>query len=111
MPKARKPYRGSLRKRRVSTSGKPFRLFWVAGKYDIALQNSHATVAVLKDAGIHVEEHESGGFHAYPNWRDYLHQFAQLVFKSPEAHLSASSIAAAPSEWVSVICNFLSVEP
>ena len=66
-------------------SGKPFRLFWVdAGKYDIALQNSHATVAVLKGAGIHVEEHESGGFHAWPNWRDYLHQFAALVFKSPE---------------------------
>lgn len=30
-------------------SGRPFRLFWVdAGKYDIALQNSHATVAILK---------------------------------------------------------------
>ena len=34
-------------------SCKPFRLFWVdVGKYDIALQNSHATVAVLKDAGV-----------------------------------------------------------
>jgi hypothetical protein len=32
-----------------------------------------------------VEEHDSGGFHAWPNWRDYLHQFAALVFKSPEA--------------------------
>jgi hypothetical protein len=30
-------------------SGEPFRLFWCdAGKYDIALDNSHATVAVLK---------------------------------------------------------------
>jgi len=68
-------------------SGKPFRLFWVdAGKYDIALQNSQATVAVLKDAGINVEEHESGGFHAWPNWRDYLHQFAALIFKPLATH-------------------------
>lgn len=64
-------------------SGKPFRLFWLdVGKYDIALQNSRATVTVLKDAGIHVEDHESGGFHAWPNWRDYLDQYASLIFKS-----------------------------
>lgn len=64
-------------------SGKQFRLFWVdAGKYDIALQNSHATVAVLRKAGINVEEHESAGFHAWNNWRDYLNQFAQLLFRN-----------------------------
>jgi enterochelin esterase-like enzyme len=68
-------------------SGKQFRLFWVdAGKYDIALQNSHATVAVLKKAGINVEEHESGGFHAWNNWRDYLHQFAPLLFRAAGSH-------------------------
>lgn len=63
-------------------SGKPFDLFWVdAGKYDIALQNSHATVAVLKQTGIDVEEHESSGFHAWNNWRDYLNIFAPLLFR------------------------------
>jgi enterochelin esterase-like enzyme len=63
-------------------SGKPFRLFWVdAGKYDIALENSHATVALLNKAGIKTEEHESGGFHAWNNWRDYLHLFAPLLFQ------------------------------
>ena len=67
-------------------SGKLFRLFWVdAGKYDIALQNSRATIAVLKKAGIDVEEHESGGFHAWNNWRDYLHQFAPLLFRANES--------------------------
>jgi len=67
---------------RYRSSGKQFRLFWVAaGKYDIALQNSHATVALLKQAGINVEEHESGGFHAWNNWRDYLNQFAPLLFR------------------------------
>jgi len=67
-------------------SGKQFRLFWVdAGKYDIALQNSRATIAVLKKAGIDIEEHESGGFHAWNNWRDYLHQFAPLLFRANES--------------------------
>src|SRR3569833_3021057 len=68
-------------------SVKQFRLFWVdAGKYDIALQNSHATVAVLRKAGIDVQEHESGGFHAWNNWRDYLYQFAPLLCKTNESH-------------------------
>jgi enterochelin esterase-like enzyme len=67
-------------------SGKQFRLFWIdAGKYDIALQNSHATVAVLKKAGINVDEHQSGGFHAWNNWRDYLNQFAPLLFRVSES--------------------------
>jgi enterochelin esterase-like enzyme len=68
------------------TSGKPFQLFWVnAGQYDIALQNSDATVAILKKAGIDVEQHQSAGFHAWNNWRDYLNQFAPLLFKKGSA--------------------------
>jgi len=64
------------------TSGKPYHLFWVnAGQYDIALQNSDATVTILKKAGIDVEQHHSAGFHAWNNWRDYLNQFAPLLFK------------------------------
>jgi enterochelin esterase family protein len=63
--------------------GKPFRLFWVdAGKYDIALTNSRATMAVLKKAGIPVEEHQSEGFHAWNNWRDYLNLFAPRLFQN-----------------------------
>ncbi|UWZ85886.1 esterase [Occallatibacter riparius] len=65
------------------SSGKPFKLFWVnAGKYDIALQNSHATVALLKKAGIQVDEHQSEGFHAWNNWRDYLRDFTPLLFRT-----------------------------
>lgn len=68
-------------------SGKPFRLFWVdAGKYDIALQNSQATVAALRKAGINVDEHASGGFHAWNNWRDYLNLFALQLFKVNANH-------------------------
>ncbi|MDE3200923.1 MAG: esterase [Acidobacteriota bacterium] len=63
-------------------SGKPFHLYWVgAGKYDIALKNSDATVALLNKAGIQTEVHKSGGFHAWNNWRDYLDIFTQKLFK------------------------------
>jgi enterochelin esterase-like enzyme len=64
------------------SSGKPYKLFWVAaGKYDIALQNSNATVALLNKSGIKTEVHETGGFHAWNNWRDYLNQFAGRIFR------------------------------
>jgi hypothetical protein len=80
-------------------SGKPFLLFWVsAGQYDIALQNSDATVAILRKAGIHVEQHQSGGFHAWNNWRDYLNQFAPLLFEEAsakqECRLATSGLSA-----------------
>lgn len=67
--------------------GKPFRLFWVdAGQYDIALENSRASVALLNKAGIKTDVHESGGFHSWNNWRDYLYQFAPLLFVESGAH-------------------------
>ncbi len=63
-------------------SGMPFKLYWVgAGKYDIALQNSGATVALLNKSGIKTEVHETGGFHAWNNWRDYLKDFATKIFQ------------------------------
>ncbi len=68
------------------SAGKPFNLFWVsAGKYDIARDNSDASVALLNKAGIRTEVHESGGFHAWNNWRDYLAQFAPLLFQPSTA--------------------------
>jgi enterochelin esterase-like enzyme len=69
------------------SSGKPFRLYWVGvGKYDIALDNCHATVALLNKTGIKTEMHESGGFHAWNNWRDYLYLFASRLFTGSEMH-------------------------
>ena len=57
-----------------------------AGKYDIALQNSIATVGVLEQAGINVDEHSSAGFHAWNNWRDYLALFTPLLFRQNGSH-------------------------
>ena len=44
-------------------------------------KNSDGTVAILRKAGINVGQHQSGGFHAWNNWRDYLNQFAPLLFE------------------------------
>jgi enterochelin esterase-like enzyme len=63
--------------------GRPFKLVWVnAGKLDVALVNSHATVELMRSYGIQPQVHESEGFHAFNNWRDYLHEFAPLLFQS-----------------------------
>ncbi len=63
-------------------SGKPFKLYWVgAGQYDIAKANSAATVELLKKYGITPVTHDSAGFHAWNNWRDYLHIFAPQLFR------------------------------
>jgi enterochelin esterase family protein len=63
-------------------NGKPFKLYWVGvGKLDIANANSAATVVLLKKYGITPETYESEGFHAWNNWRDYLHVWAPRLFK------------------------------
>jgi len=63
-------------------SGKPFKLFWMGvGKQDIAFANSHASETLIEKAGIKPVFHESEGFHAWNNWRDYLKIFAPQLFK------------------------------
>ena len=62
-------------------NGKPYKLYWVGvGKYDIANTNSAASVELLKKYGITPVTHESEGFHAWNNWRDYLRIFAPQLF-------------------------------
>jgi enterochelin esterase-like enzyme len=64
------------------TGGQPFKLYWVGvGKLDIANANSAATVVLLSKYGIAPETHESEGFHAWNNWRDYLRVYAPRLFK------------------------------
>jgi enterochelin esterase-like enzyme len=63
-------------------SGKPFKLFWMGvGKLDIANSNAHASEALIEKAGIKPVFHESEGFHAWNNWRDYLAIFAPQLFQ------------------------------
>jgi enterochelin esterase family protein len=65
-----------------SPEKKNVKLFWFAvGKQDIALPNSGPTADMLKKYGYNTEFHLSEGFHAWNNWRDYLYQFAPLLFQ------------------------------
>jgi enterochelin esterase family protein len=36
---------------------------------------------MFRDYGFDVDLHESGGGHTWMNWRDYLHLFAQTLFR------------------------------
>jgi enterochelin esterase family protein len=61
---------------------KGLRLVWFAtGKDDFLLATSRATVEALKGHGFDVTYKETGGGHTWLNWRDYLHEFSQLLFQ------------------------------
>lgn len=56
--------------------------FWFAiGDEDFLLDTATASVAMFREHGFDVDYHESDGGHTWMNWREYLHQFAQGLFK------------------------------
>jgi enterochelin esterase family protein len=56
--------------------------FWFAtGKDDFLVQTSRATVAMFKKHGFDVVYHETEGAHTWINWREYLRDFAPLLFQ------------------------------
>jgi enterochelin esterase family protein len=60
---------------------KGLRLLWIGcGKDDFLVRTSNATVAMLKSHQFDVVSRESAGGHTWINWRDYLHEFAPLLF-------------------------------
>jgi len=83
------PMRKGIAQKELETykaSGKPFKLIWVnAGKLDLALANSQASVELMRSSGLTPEVHESEGFHFFNNWRDYLHDFAPRLFQAKAA--------------------------
>ncbi len=61
---------------------KGLELVWFAtGKDDFLLETSRATVKMLEDHGFDVTYEETDGGHTWLNWRDYLAEFAPLLFK------------------------------
>src|SRR5262249_8895439 len=61
---------------------KDLRLIWIGcGKEDFLLKTSNATVAMLKNHGFNVVSKETDGGHTWLNWRDYLAEFAPMLFK------------------------------
>jgi enterochelin esterase family protein len=60
---------------------KGLNLLWFStGKDDFLVRTSTATVDMLKKHGFDVVYEESDGGHTWINWRNYLHQFAPLLF-------------------------------
>lgn len=60
---------------------KDMKLVWFGcGKDDFLLQTSNATVKMLTSHGFPVTNHETAGGHTWMVWRDYLHEFAPLLF-------------------------------
>jgi len=58
------------------------KLFWFAtGKDDFLIETSRASVEMLKKHGFNVTYKESSGGHTWINWRDYLNEFAPLLFQ------------------------------
>jgi enterochelin esterase-like enzyme len=61
---------------------KDLKLIWFAiGKEDRGLENSHRTADLLKKHGFDVAFQESSGGHIWINWRNYLNEFAPLLFQ------------------------------
>ena len=58
------------------------KLIWFAtGKEDFLLETSRTTVKTLRKHNFNVIYNETEGGHTWTNWRDYLFQFSQLLFK------------------------------
>ena len=61
---------------------KGLKLFWLStGKDDFLIETSRSTVKLLERHGFTPKYVESEGGHTWLNWRDYLSQFAPLLFQ------------------------------
>ncbi|HYE33325.1 MAG TPA: alpha/beta hydrolase-fold protein [Methylomirabilota bacterium] len=58
------------------------KVFWFAtGKDDFLVQTSRATVEMFKKNGFNVIYKETEGAHTWDKWREYLNEFAPMLFQ------------------------------
>jgi enterochelin esterase-like enzyme len=61
---------------------KGLKVFWFAtGKDDFLLTTTNATVELFKKHGFNAVYKETAGGHTWVNWRDYLNEFAPMLFQ------------------------------
>jgi enterochelin esterase family protein len=61
---------------------KGLKVFWFAiGKDDFLLQTNNATVEFFKQKGFNPIVKETDGGHTWINWRNYLNEFAPMLFQ------------------------------
>lgn len=64
---------------------KGLKLVWFnTGADDFLLETTRRSVALLKKYGFEVTSLESSGGHTWTNWRNYLNEFAPLLFQKGE---------------------------
>lgn len=75
------------------------KLIWFAtGKDDFLIETSRSTVEMLRKHGFDVTYKETEGGHTWINWREYLHEFAQYLFREDPKPVSLlRSSAAVPT--------------
>jgi enterochelin esterase family protein len=75
------------------------KLVWFAtGTEDFLIETSRNTVEMLKKHGFDVTYKETAGGHTWINWRQYLHEFAQYLFREnpkPVSLLQSSEVTPA----------------
>ncbi|MGA0557709.1 esterase [Larkinella sp. VNQ87] len=58
------------------------KLFWIEiGKDDFVMDANKKTLALLDKHGIKYQYKETDGGHTWTNWRQYLHEYAPLLFR------------------------------
>lgn len=58
------------------------KLFWFStGEDDFLIDTTRATVAMFRNYGFDPVYEETGGGHTWINWRNYLHEFVQLLYR------------------------------
>jgi enterochelin esterase-like enzyme len=67
-------------------------LWFATGKDDFLLGTTKATVAALKDHGFDAVYKETDGGHTWLNWRDYLAEFAPMLFTDLPAPAQAQAL-------------------
>ena len=66
----------------LDTANKKLRLFWIGiGKTDFLWERNENLLKLLEKKGVKHTFRLSEGGHTWKNWRYYLHEFLQLIFK------------------------------
>jgi enterochelin esterase family protein len=70
------------------------KVVWFAtGRDDFLIETSRSTVAMLRKHGFDVVWKETEGAHWWRNWRDYLKEFASMLFQQPASSSNAATTA------------------
>lgn len=66
----------------LDTANEKLNLFWIGiGKTDFLLERNENLLKLLKKKDVEHTFRLSEGGHTWKNWRHYLHEFSQLIFK------------------------------